>query len=257
MNKEEAMVKGGKKLGNILEALLNYSKPGIALKEIESLAEKLILKEGGIPSFKTVKDYKYSTCLCINDIVVHGIPTNYILKEGDILGIDIGFFYQGFHTDAAWTIPIGKINPQIQHFLNTGQTALAKAITKALPNNKVWDISKAIEDVLKKSGFSPVRQLVGHGVGKSLHEPPQIPCFARGKRENSPELKEGQTIAIEVIYNMGNFPVVYKNEDGWSIKTEDDSLSGLFEHTILIRKDKPLVLTATNKFAKILSHKAR
>lgn len=250
-NKIQAMTEGGKKLGKILDALLNFAKPGVSLIDINNLAEKLVLKEGGTPSFKTVKDYKYATCLCLNDIVVHGLPSSYILKEGDIIGIDAGFYYEGFHTDAAWTIPIGEIKPQIQKFLQTGKLALSKAIEKALPNNKVWDISKAIEDTLKNAGFSPVRQLVGHGVGKSLHEAPQVPCFARGKRENSPKLYEGQTLAIEIIYNMGSFPVVYKNDDGWSIKTEDDSLSGLFEHTVLIRKDRPLVLTEGIKFAKI------
>lgn len=251
MNKEKAMTEGGKKLGRILDALLNFAKPGVSLTEIDNQAEILILEEGGTPSFKTVKDYKYATCLCLNDIVVHGLPNSYILKEGDILGIDVGLYYEGFHTDTSWTIPIGNVSPEIKNFLQTGQTALLKAIGKALPNNKVWDISKAIEDTLKSAGFSPVRQLVGHGVGESLHEAPQVPCFARGKREQSPELKEGQTLAIEVIYNMGNFPVLYKNDDGWSIKTEDDSLSGLFEHTVLIRKDGPLVLTRNNKFAKI------
>lgn len=250
-NKIQAMTQGGKKLGRILDALLNFAKPGVSLIEIDKFAEKLVLDSGGTPSFKSVKNYKFATCLCLNDIVVHGIPTNYKLKEGDVLGIDVGFYYKGFHTDAAWTISIGNVSPQIKNFLQTGKLALSKAIEKALPNNKVWDISKAIEDALKSAGFSPVRQLVGHGVGKSLHEVPQIPCFARGKRENSPKLYEGQTLAIEIIYNMGSFPVVYKNDDGWSIKTEDNSLSGLFEHTILIRKDRPLVLTEGIKFAKI------
>lgn len=243
MNKEEAMIKGGKKLGKILDALLNFAKPGVSLTEIDNLAEKLISEEGGTPSFKSVKNYKYATCLCLNDIVVHGLPSSYMLKEGDILGIDVGFYYQGFHTDATWTIPIGNVSPEIKKFLQTGQLALSKAIEKAIANNKVWDISKAIEDTLKSVGFSPVRQLVGHGVGKSLHEAPQVPCFARGKREHSPELKEGQTLAIEIIYNMGSFPVIYKNNDGWSIKTEDNSLSGLFEHTILITPKNPIVLT--------------
>lgn len=250
-NKIQVMIEGGKKLGKILDTLLNFAKPGVSLIEIDKFAEKLIIDNDGTPSFKSVKDYKYATCLCLNDIVVHGIPTNYKLKEGDILGIDVGFYYKGFHTDAAWTIPIGSVSPEIKKFLQTGKLALSKAIEKATFGNRVWDISKAIEDVLKTAGFSPVRQLVGHGVGKSLHEVPQIPCFARGKRENSPKLYESQTLAIEIIYNMGSFPVVYKNDDGWSIKTEDNSLSSLFEHTILIRKDRPLVLTGGNKFAKI------
>lgn len=254
MNKEQAMSEGGKKLGKILDALLNFAKPGVSLIEIDNLAEKLISEEKGAPSFKTVKGYKFATCLCLNDVVVHGLPTNYILKKGDILGIDAGFYYQGFHTDAAWTVPIGEMNPQTKEFLETGQTALLNAIKKAIPGNRVWDISKAIEDTLKKSGYSSVRQLVGHGVGKSLHEAPQIPCFARGKRENSPRLCEGQTLAIEVIYNMGNFPVVYKNDDGWSIKTEDDSLSGLFEHTILITSKKPVILTKNLEFDRIQSY---
>lgn len=251
--KNSAMITGGKKLGKILDALLQFAKPGIKLIEIDNLAEKLILEAGGSPSFKTVEDYKYSTCLCVNDVVVHGIPNKYILKDGDILGIDIGFLYQGFHTDTSWTKAIGNIDKQTRLFLQTGREALLKAISKATAGNRIWDISEGIENTLRSKGFTPVRQLVGHGIGKVLHEAPQVPCFKRGERNHSPLLKDGQTIAIEVIYNQGDFPVVYKNEDGWSLKTEDDSLSGLFEHTVLITQKSPIVLTKNLEFDRILS----
>lgn len=245
------MSEGGKKLGEILDALLQFSKPGISLIEIDELAEKLIIQTGGSPSFKTVEDYKYSTCLSVNDVVVHGIPNKYILKNGDILGIDIGLLYKGFHTDTSWTKPIGEIDEETKLFLQTGKKALLKAVSRAVAGNRIWDISEAIEDTVRSEGYSPVRQLVGHGIGRNLHEAPQVPCFKRGSRIHSPVLSPGQTIAIEIIYNQGNFPIVYKNDDGWSIKTEDDSLSGLFEHTVLITPKSPTVLTKNQEFDKI------
>jgi len=169
------------------------------------------------------------------------------------LGIDVGFLYKGFHTDTSWTKAIGEIDKKTSIFLQTGKEALLKAISKAIAGNRIWDISEGIEDTVRSKGFTPVRQLVGHGIGRSLHEAPQVPCFKRGQRIHSPVLTVGQTIAIEVIYNQGNFPVVYKNEDGWSLKTEDDSLSGLFEHTLLIAQKSPIVLTKNLEFDRILS----
>lgn len=250
--KAEVMQQGGKKLGEILDKLLIFSAPGVSLIEIEKLAEKLIKDTGGTPSFQTVEDYKFATCLCVNDVVVHGLPSSYKLRQKDILGIDVGLLYKGFHTDASWTLPIGdKIDPDTRKFLEAGKLALKKAIYKAVVGNKIWDISHAIEETIRAYGYSPVKALIGHGVGKKLHEDPPIPCFTRGARERSPKIEEGQTLAIEVIYNKGSYAVVYKSDDGWTISTEDESPSGLFEHTILITPNGPLVLTANGEFGRI------
>lgn len=244
------MAEGGKKLSRILKFLIKKAKSGVRTKEIDKIAESLIKKEGGEPSFKKVKGYSFSTCLCVNDCVVHGLPSSYRLKEGDILGIDVGIFYKGFHTDMAWTIRVGgstkkekRKKDEIDAFLIAGEEALNMAIKKAKIGNHIGDISKAIQTIIEKKGYSVVRQLVGHGVGEKLHEEPQIPCFLIGRIKKTPVLKEGMTLAIEVIYNQKGPKVCYKNHDGWSIVTQDKSLSGLFEKTIAITKNGPLVLT--------------
>lgn len=235
------MTLGGKILAETLQAVLQMAKPGISTKELDSFAEKLILKAGGKPSFKMEKGYYYTTCMCLNDIVVHGIPTPELLKKGDILGIDMGVFYKGFHTDASWSIQIGGGHNK---FLEIGELALKKAIEKCVVGNHIGDISKTIQDIVEGAGYSCVKQLVGHGVGKLLHEDPEIPCYLRGEVNNTAVIKEGMVLAIEVIYNEGKSPVVYKNDDGWSIATRDGANSGLFEHTVAVTAKGPVILTS-------------
>jgi len=254
----EIMAEGGRKLAKVMQAIKKKVAPGISTRELDKLAELLIKKEGGIPSFKMVKGYKFATCMCVNDCVVHGIPADYRLKEGDILGIDIGMHYKGFHTDMAWTVKVQSSKPstraqaegfkvqsdRLDRFLETGRFALDQAIKKARIGNYVGDISKAIQETIEGKGHSVVRQLVGHGVGKKLHEEPQIPGFSKGEIKNTPLLQEGMTLAIEIIYNLGKPEVVYKNkQDRWTIVTKDKSLSGLFEDTVAITKSGPIVLT--------------
>lgn len=242
------MREGGQKLGVILQELLVVAKPGVTLLDIEELAQKRIKEAGGTPSFQTVPGYKWATCLCINEVVVHGIPTSYVLREGDVLTIDIGMVYKGFHTDTAWTKIIGdqKTKKRAQHetFLATGEEALWHAIGKAQVGKRIGDISLAIQEIVEGAGYGVVKSLVGHGVGKELHEPPQIPGYLRGRIEHTLPLAEGMTIAIEVIYAMGKPTVEYANDDGWSIATQDKSVSACFEHTVGITKDGPLVITA-------------
>lgn len=246
-----SMREGGRKLGTILQKLLDYSVPGISLSQIEAEANRLIAESGGTPSFKTVEGYRWATCLCINEVVVHGIPSNYKLVEGDVLTIDIGLLYKGFHTDTAWTKIIKAQNPKSkaqnedakEKFLQTGEEALAQAIARAKAGNRVGDISEAIQSTIEGAGYSIVKSLVGHGVGRELHEPPQIPGFVRGDKGNTPLLTAGMTIAIEVIYAQGSGNVVYANDDGWTIETRDRSLSAVFEHSVEITADGALVLT--------------
>ena len=244
----EKMAQGGRILGGILSHLKKKAQEGVTTREIDEEAEKEILKSGGQPSFKMVPNYRFSTCLCVNEEVVHGLPSDYHLKRGDLLGIDIGLFYQGFHTDMAQTIIIGEKSltaseiSEKKKFLSVGQEALEKTIQVSQEGNHLGHISQTIQEIIEESGYAVVRALVGHGIGRKLHEDPQVPGFLSGEIEKTPLLKKGMTLAIEVIYNMGGAEVVYRN-DGWTIASQDGSLSGLFEKTIAVDGEKPIVLT--------------
>lgn len=242
-NKINAMKSAGFTLGTILCELLKLSVAGVSLKEIEALAMAKILQVGGKPSFTTVGNYKWATCLCVNDVIVHGIPTEYVLKDQDLLTIDIGMLRDGFHTDTAWSKVIGIPKKDVKQFLDVGEKALFAAIDMAKAGNRVGHISKSIQDVVSTYGYGIVRSLVGHGVGKTLHEAPQIPGILKATIEKTPLLVEGMTIAVEVIYTMGSPKMVYVNDDGWSIGTKDGSLTAVFEHTVAITDKEPLVLT--------------
>ncbi len=246
------MEKGGKILAEALQEVLDYAKPGISELDLDRLAEELIIKHGGEPGFKRVEGYKHTICISTNDVVVHGIPTEYKLKEGDIVGIDCGVFLEGFHTDMSETRRVSgprtenlelKTN-EIDEFLDTGKKALELAIAQVKPGNRIGHISKTIQMIVEGGGYSVVRELIGHGVGRDLHEDPEVPGYLSGKIEKTPLLKEGMVIAVEIIYNMGRKEVVYSGKDDWTIKTRDGSVSGLFERTVAITKDGHKVLTA-------------
>lgn len=249
------MREGGANLGAILQKLLDKAQPGVALLDIDTLADRLIREAGGEASFKTVKGYQWATCLCVNDVVVHGIPTQYKLKEGDLLTIDVGMLYKGFHTDTAWTKIVQStprkdsgqapytVHSDTLKFLKVGEEALWKAINQARSGNRVGHISHVIQKAIEGAGYGIVKTLVGHGVGRELHEAPQIPGFLKGPIETTQELAAGQTLAIEVIYATGNGAVIYPNDDGWSIATRDGSLTAVFEHTVAITERDPIVLT--------------
>lgn len=241
----EIMAAGGKILSEVMWDLVKNVKPGFSELELDALAEKLIREKGGEPGFKRVDGYKYSICISTNDVVVHGIPTDYKFKEGDVVGIDCGVYYEGFHTDMSETGRISKElkNDSIDDFLFTGRDALKKAIETARISNNIGHISKTIQDIVEGKGYSVVRSLVGHGVGRQLHEEPEVPGYLAEPIEQTPKLTEGMVIAIEVIYNMGGSELIFANKDGWTLKTEDGSLSGLFERTVAITKEGPLVLT--------------
>ena len=237
------MREGGRKLGTILEDLLAFSQLGVILMDIEKRACELIEKAGAVASFATVPGYKWATCLNVNEVVVHGIPTQNSLKDGDILTIDIGLLYKGFHTDTAGTKIIGS-SKKNEEFLRIGQEALKKAIRAAIIGNRIGDISKIVQETIEGAGYSVVKSLVGHGIGRELHEEPQVPNFLRGAIENTVTLQEGITIAIEPIYAMGRGEIVYENTDGWTLATRDRSLTSVFEHTLAITAVGPVVLTA-------------
>ena len=246
----EVMEKGGKILAEVLSEILSNVKPGISELDLDRLAEKLILEKGGEPGFKRVEGYKHTICVSTNDTVVHGIPTGYRFKEGDVVGIDCGVFYKGFHTDMAETRKVSVKNSKfkiknyegIDGFLKTGKKAVEEAIKMAVVGNRVGHISQTIQNIIEGEGYSVVRSLIGHGVGRSLHEEPEVPGFLHDRIKDTPLLEDGMTIAIEAIYNMGKPDVVYGRDD-WTIRTKDRSLSGLFERTVAVTNTGVMVLT--------------
>jgi methionyl aminopeptidase len=243
----EIMRQGGRKLGFILRQLMDMSRPGIVQGEIESKARELIKQAGGVPSFMTVEGYKWATCICVNEEVVHGIPTDEALEEGDVLTVDVGMIYQGFHTDTAWTKVITSDPASVfagkSAFLKAGEKALNEAILQAKEGNRVGHISAAIQKRIESSGYRVIKTLIGHGVGRQLHEEPQIPGMLKTDLGKTPLLTAGMTLAIEVIYAMGNGVVQYDSDDGWTIAMKDGSLSAVFEHTVAVTSQGPEILT--------------
>jgi len=238
----KVMIEGGKRLRDIKKRLFETVRAGISAYEIETLATELIKKTGGKPSFKMVSGYKWSTCVNVNAGLVHGIPKkDIVFAKGDLVSVDVGLFYKGFHTDTSFSKGI-DLSTKNKKFFDCGRLALKKAISQAKKGKRIYDISSAIEEVVVSSGYVPVRALVGHGVGRELHEEPLIPCVRFGKRENSPEIVDGMTIAIEVMYVMGSEKLVQET-DGWTISTSDGKISALFEETVAVTPDGPLVIT--------------
>lgn len=237
------MKTGGAILRKVVNDLLPDIKAGITTKEIDKQAEILIKKNGGEPSFNKVKGYHWTTCLSINDQIVHTPPSDRILEAGEILTLDIGVFYQGFHTDFAKTLVIGKSkSKKVERFLKTGEETLAKAINKFKFGKYIGDVSEAIEKGIYGAGYWVIKQLTGHGVGRELHEDPNILGFLDSPKEKTLRIESGLAVAIEVIYSMGTEKMAYEN-DGWSLVTADGSLAACFEKTVAIDNKKTLVLT--------------
>ena len=236
----EKMAKAGKIVAEILENLKAFVKPGITTKEIEMFAEEKIISKGGTPAFKGYRGYPASICTSVNNQVIHGIPSRVRLNEGDVLSIDLGVYRDGFYGDGAVTMPVGEVNPLAKKLLKVTEEALYKGIDKATPRNRVSDISSAIENYVEANGFSVVKAFVGHGIGMSLHEEPQVPNF--GVSGQGPRLREGMTIAIEPMVNTGGHEVSIL-DDGWTAVTLDGGLSAHFEHTIAITDGDARILT--------------
>ena len=241
MTKLEAMRHGGKINGQVMRKLFETAVPGVGLKELDTLAEELVKKENAVSSFKDYDGFPASICTNINNGLIHGLPTDYKLKMGDTLTIDQGVYFGGFHTDHACSILVGDDDDrEISTFLNVGKEALVKAIEQAKVGNKVGDISNAMQTVIEKAGYFVVKSYVGHGVGIKLHESPQIPC--QGKPDTGSKLTDSQTLAIEVMYTS-NKSHLSISSDGWTVEAKDAKFAGLFEKTIMVRRNKPIVLT--------------
>lgn len=217
-----------------------HIKPGITTNELDRIAEDFIIKNGCIPSFKNYNGFPKSICTSINDEVVHGIPSNRKLKEGDIISVDIGVCYKGYHGDSAWTYPVGTISKEKEYLLEHTKNSLFCGLSKIKPGNRLGDVCSAIGTYAKEHNLGIVRELVGHGVGAKLHEDPEIPNY--GTSGTGPVLKEGMVLAIEPMLNLGSDDVVML-DDEWTIVTEDESPSAHFEHTIVITKDGYEILT--------------
>lgn len=213
---------------------------GVTTKKLDKIAETCILDHGGQPSFKGYKQFPASLCTSVNDVVVHGIPNHYELQEGDIVAVDCGVLYQGFHSDAAFTFSVGQISQRISKMLRITKEALYAGINQARIGKRVGDIGQAIHNYVRKHGYSVVRELSGHGIGKHLHEDPQVPNY--GRKGNGIRLKPGMVLAIEPIINLGKPQVIYES-DRWTIRTLDRKGSAHFEHTVAIKEHATEILT--------------
>jgi len=218
-----------------LTEVAKFLKEGITTSSIDAMAEQFIRDNGGVPSFKGYGGFPASLCISVNEVVVHGFPSDYVLKDGDIISVDCGVYMNSYHGDSAYTFAIGNVAPETLKLLQVTKQSLYKGIAEAKENNRVGDISFAIENYThKEHGYGVVRELVGHGVGKNLHEDPQVPNY--GRRGDGKRLKEGIVIAIEPMINMGRKEVVTL-EDGWTVVTIDRKMSAHFEHTVAVRKN--------------------
>lgn len=239
----QAMTESCQILCDTLNHIEKYVIPGESVLKLDSIAEDYILSKGGIPAFKGYNGYPSTLCISIDDEVVHGIPQNIFLEEGQIVSIDCGVLKNNYYSDSARTFPVGKISDEKQKLIEVTQRALEIGIEKAIPGNKVFDISDSIQKFVESNGFSVVRELVGHGIGKQLHLEPQIPNFSVPKTFGLDTLLvEGMCLAIEPMVNLGKKDI-YTLEDGWTIKTKDGSPSAHFEHSVLITKFQPRILT--------------
>lgn len=241
----ELMRQSGRITAQVLKVAIESVKPGMSLEDLDKLIEGEINKLGGQPSFKTVQGYFWSSCLNVNDEVVHGVPrSEVILKVGDVLKIDLGAVYQFWHTDAAWTVVVGSRKPEaVSRFLKTGEEAMWAGVAQAKVGNRIGDISRAIQGVVERSGYQVVKSLSGHGVGRSGHEEPEVPTF--GEKGRGLKLEAGMTLAIEAIYVEGQ-DETYTKGDGWTIATKDGKLAGLFEMTVIVG-DEPETITDWRK----------
>ncbi|GJM44262.1 MAG: methionine aminopeptidase [Gemmatimonadota bacterium] len=236
----ELMRHPGKIVGGAHRKVREAVRPGITTQELDQLVEDFIREQGGEPAFKGYRGFPASVCASVNEEVVHGIPGPRALQEGDIVGVDIGVKAGGFYSDAAQTIAVGAVSPEARALLDVTRGALLAGIEQAHVGNRMGDISHAVQKYVESRGFSVVRTLVGHGIGRSMHEDPQVPNF--GKPKKGPELKVGMALAIEPMVNIGGHEVEVL-DDAWTVVTADGSLSAHFEHTVAILENGPEILT--------------
>jgi len=227
-------------LGKAHGEVAKYVKEGVKTSFLDKIAEEYIRDNQGVPSFKGYNGFPASLCISVNEVVVHGFPSDYTLKDGDIISVDCGVFHQGFHSDCAYTYPVGEVSPAVLSLLKATKESLYLGIEKAVFGNRIGDIGNAVQKFVESKGYTVVRELVGHGLGKSLHESPEVPNY--GKRGSGQKLMNGLVIAIEPMVNLGSRNVV-QERDGWTIRTADRKPSAHYEHTIAIFEDRTEILT--------------
>jgi methionyl aminopeptidase len=230
-------------VGETLAVVAQNIKPGVTTAELDALAEAYIIKhKGAVPSFKNYKGYPYASCISVNDAVVHGFPGALVLKEGDVISVDIGVFMNGYHGDSAYTFAVGNPGEAVAQMMRATKESLYKGIEKAIAGNRVGDIAYAVQEhTEKKRGYGVVRELVGHGLGRELHEDPQVPNY--GRRGTGMKLAGGLVIAIEPMVNLGVKDVI-TDDDGWTIRTKDGKPSAHYEHTVCVRKGEAEILSS-------------
>ena len=236
----EALREAGRILAAVLRQLRQHLMPGITTQEIDSLAEEIFRRHKVISAFKGYRGFPASVCVSVNEEVVHGIPGPRVIKDGDIVSLDLGVNYNGYFSDAAITVPVGAVSSPVKKLVEVTKNALSKGIRQARAENRLFDISYAIGNFVKSNGFSVVRQFVGHGIGRSLHEEPEIPNF--GTKNQGPLIKKGMVFAIEPMVNMGTWECQIQ-ENGWTATTRDGKPSAHFEHTVAITEAGAEVLT--------------
>ena len=250
---EIALLRASNQLvGKTLAEVAKHIRVGVTTLELDKIAEDFIRSNGAVPGFLGYGGFPNTLCVSVNDQVVHGIPSNYALKEGDIVSVDCGVLQNGYYGDSAYTFCVGKVDEKVKKLLEITKESLSLGIDSAQHGNRIGDIGFAIQQHCQKAGFSVVRKLVGHGVGRNLHEDPEVPNF--GKKGQGVLLKEGMVIAIEPMINMGNRDVV-QEKDGWTIRTIDRKPSAHFEHTIAVRKGKAEILSTFDYIEEVLNSK--
>ncbi len=230
-------------VAEVLGVLRERIKPGVTTRELDRIAEEVAQKRGAKPAFKGYRGYPHSLCASVNEEVVHGMPSGRVLKEGDIVGLDFGVYYQGFYGDAAVTLPVGRVSEEATRLMSVTEQSLYAAIDQASSGNRLGDISAAVQETAESAGYSVVRDFVGHGIGRNMHEDPQIPNF--GKKGRGIELQTGMILAIEPMVNAGRYRVKIL-PDGWTVITADGSLSAHFEHSVAITDNGPEILSRLN-----------
>ncbi len=239
-------------VGKTLAEVARHLRPGITTRELDRIAEQFIRDHGAIPGFKGYHGYPAALCISVNSVVVHGIPSDYVIHEGDIVSVDCGVVLNGFWGDSAYTFEVGEVDAEVSLLLKRTLESLYKGIEAAIAGNRIGDIGHAVQSHVEQFGYGVVRDLVGHGLGRQLHEKPEVPNF--GRRGTGPQLHEGMVLAIEPMINLGT-PHVIMDKDGWTIRTRDGKPSAHYEHDIVVRKGKAEILSTFSYIEEVLQSK--
>jgi len=240
-------------VGKTQGELAKWIAPGVSTIRLDEIAEEFIRDHGAEPAFKGYGGFPNALCISVNETVVHGFPSEYVLQDGDVVSVDCGTYINGYYGDSAYTFPVGEVKPEVLNLLKTTKESLYKGIEAAVENQRLGDIGFAIQDYCEKRGYSVVREMVGHGIGKHLHEDPQVPNY--GRRGRGTKLKTGMVIAIEPMINMGKKNITIL-DDGWTAKTIDGQVSAHFEHTVVVRRGQAEILSTFDYLEEVLGDRA-